>query len=133
MNPITSIVTGLFKPAADAYGKHVDAKAAQKTAGAKLLQAKADQAHEITLTELEIVVLAKKNEGGTWKDEYALVLGSSPYVLVLFGAVLSAFGLEEFGLGVTSGLSEIKDLGVPVGEICFAAIGAGLGIKFLKR
>ena len=133
MNPIASLVAGLVKPASSAYGKHVDKKIAQQTAQAKLRQAKIDNAHEVTLSQVELEVLARKNEAGTWKDEYALVLGSSPYLLLLIGSLLNAFGVEQFQQGVTDGLFAINEIGVPVGQICAASIAAGLGIKLLKR
>ena len=130
---ISGVVTGLFKPAADAYGKRTERKMAEETARAKLLQARQDGNHQIALTELELIAISKKNEASTWKDEYALVLGSSPYILIFVGCILSAFGLESFQLGVVSALASLADLGVPVGEICAASIGAGLGLRLIKR
>lgn len=133
MNPIVDAVSGLFKPAADAYGKHLDKKAASATAKAKLLQAQVDNAHAVELSLLEQQMLCKKMEGGTWKDEYALLLGSSPYVLLFLGCILHGFGHTEFLDGVRLGLKELNDIGVEVGYLCAAAITTGLGLRLFKR
>ena len=130
---IAGVVSGMVKPAADAYSKRIDKKMAKETAEAKLLQAKVDGKQEIALTELELVAITKKNEASTWKDEYALVLGSSPYVLVIIGSILGAFGEPELMSGILDAFNQLSSIGVPVGEICAASIAAGLGIRLLKR
>ena len=130
---ITGVVGGLIKPAADAYGKRTERKIAEETARAKLLQAKQDGVQQIALTELELVAITKRNEASTWKDEYALVLGSSPYLLLIVGSVLQAFGFDPFLHGILSAFERLQALGVPVGEICAAAIAAGLGLRLIKR
>ena len=133
LNVVTDAVAGLFKPAADAYGKHLDKKAAAATAKAKLLQAQVDNSHAVELSKLEQEMLTKQMEASTWKDEYALVLGSSPYILLFVGCILNGFGMPEFLDGVRLGLVELNNIGVEVGYLCAAAITTGLGIRLFRR
>lgn len=133
MNFIVEAVSGLLKPASKAYGKFQDRKIAGEAAVAKVRQARVDNKQELAVTQLELEIMSKKMEGGTWKDEYSLVLGSSPYLLILVGGILSAFGEPAFLAGVLNGLNQIRELGVPIGEICVASITAGLGLRLIRR
>ena len=133
MNPIMDMVSGLFKPAADAYGKHLDVKSAKSTAKAKLLQAGVDNEFQLKLSELELMHISKQMEGGTWKDEVAMVTGLSPLYLIMTGAILSAFGEPEFATGVNEGLRQLEEMGVPLGQLILISLSAGLGVRFLKR
>lgn len=130
---IASATGGLLKPAADAYAKHSDRKLAKESASAKLAQTKQNGELAIDLTKLEIEQLAKANEKGSWKDEFALVLGTSPFIMIMVGAILAAFGHPEFAVGVADGLAQLGQLGVPMGDIVFMSIMAGLGIRLVRK
>lgn len=130
---IVDAVAGLGKSVVDFFGKKQEVKAAAVTAEAKIKQARQDGDLQIQLTELEIQALDKKNQAGSWKDEYALVLGTLPYPLILIGGVVAAFGYPQFAAGVGSGLSSLHAIGVDVGFICSAAFAAGLGLRFVRR
>ena len=133
MNPIVSLVSGIFKPASDAYGKHVARKTARDTAKAKLHQSKVDNNHQLQLSQLEIEMLSKKNEENSWRDEYVTIIGTLPYTLIFLGAIASAFGFPEILEGVRLALQELEAMSVPVGDIILWTVLAGLGIRTFKR
>lgn len=133
MNPIVDMVSGLLKPASNAYGKFQDRKVAAEGAKAKLAQARVDNRQEIAVTQLELEIMSKQMEGGTWKDEVAMLTGLLPFYLILLGAILSAFGLPEFAAGVNDGLAQLEGMDVPLGQLIMISLCAGLGVRFVKR
>ena len=110
-----------------------EVKAAGITAEAKLKRAQLEKEYKLELTELEIQALEKRNQQGSIKDEVALITGISPYWLIVVGAIYGAFGHPEVSVGVADALTQLKDLGVPVGEIVMVSIAAGLGVRLLKK
>lgn len=125
-------VEKILKPASDAYKSRQKRKQAAESAQAKIKQAKVQGAQEVVLRDSEWENVKVRNEGQEWKDEYSLIMGSSPYPLIFIGGILTAFGYPEFLSGVLDSIERIKDLGVPVGFIAQASILSGLGLKIWR-
>lgn len=133
LKAVGGLVSGILKPASDAYGKHVDRKSANEGAKSKLRQAKVDGKKELALSRLEIEMLSKRMEGGTWRDEYVTVIGTMPLILIFGASIADAFGAPQVMVGVNNALTTLHEMGVPLGDIMLWTILAGLGIRTLKR
>ena len=132
---IKAIVTGVTSAVSGITGAikgRQEVKMAGITAEAKIKEARLDNEYKLELSERELEAIDKKNQAGTWKDEYSLVLGSSPYPLIIVGSILAAFGHGEFLDGTSSAFGTLRDIGVPVGEITVASIAAGLGVSVTR-
>ena len=136
MNPIIGViqglVTGLAKPITGYLSKKVEAKTAVETLKAKATMARDGHGHEQVMTDKDWEAIAKSKEDSSWKDEYSLVLGSSPYALVIVGSVSAAFGYPEILDGALEGIRQLKELDIPVGWIASASILTGLGLKAVR-
>ena len=116
------------------YGKNQDRKKAKETLKAKLQQSVVDGEITLQLSDKEWEVMAKSQENETWKDEYALLIATSPILLVFLGVFWGAFtGDMTLLTATTSSLGMLKtQLGINMGELAWFGILTGLGLKTVK-
>lgn len=127
---IGSVLSGLLRPASDAYKARTERKQAAEAAQAKLLMAKQQGQHKLELTDAEWEVVGQQLQGGTWKDEYVTVSFVSIINATILGAVLSAFGYPGLLEGLILGVSSLKnEMGIRVGLIMEAVVLAAIGLK----
>lgn len=129
-----SFLTGIFNviaaPIANAYKSRQKRKQANERAQAKIQYAKQDNDYKLELNEDEWEALSKKNEGGTWKDEYVTILITSPIALLFIAAAASVLTGDNIYLeAVNKGIESIKALGVDLGELMYIVVLAAVSIK----
>jgi len=132
MNIVTSFFSSLVSPIAKVFTKREERKTVKTQVEGKIALAKTNNEKEITLTDQEWEAISVSKQDTTWKDEYVTVIGTSPYVLIILGAVLAAFGKPELLAGATSAISELNEIGVDVGHITEVVVYAALGLKLWR-
>ena len=130
LTAIGTIFSGLTKPLSDAYSAYTARKAAKDTAEAKLKMAKQSGDFNIQLSNAEWEAISKRNESGTWKDEYVTLIITSPFVLLFLSAVASAWtGDTRFIDSANAGIQALKGLGVDLGDLMAVVVFAAVGLK----
>jgi len=126
ISSVVSGVSGYFKTKAET-------KKAAVVAKAKLEINKADNEHQVTMTDSEWEALAQKGQGDTWKDEYITIIITSPIVGVLVGAVWNAFtGNRKLLDGTLEGIAQLKSLGLNWDTLTTAVVLAAIGLKMWR-
>ncbi|WP_417790766.1 hypothetical protein [Terasakiella pusilla] len=130
LTTIGTIFSGLTKPLSDAYSAYIARKAAKDTAEAKLKMAKQSGDFDIKLSDAEWEAISKRNESGTWKDEYVTLIITSPFVLLFVSAVLSAWtGDPRYIESAKAGIEALKNLGVDLGDLMAVVVVAAVSMK----
>ncbi len=84
----------------------------------------------ITLTDSQWEAIAMEKSDATWKDEYVTIVFTAPVVLVLAGAIWSAFtGNATLLNGTLSGVEQLKQLGISWDDLTYAIVLAAVGLK----
>lgn len=105
-------------------------KANAEQAKAKLKQTKLQGEHEVTLTDAEGEALLAGGLGGSWKDEYVTVLITSPYALLVLGAVsLVVFDDGRLLEAAVLAISKLKDAGVDIDFLFKSVVLSAIGLK----
>lgn len=131
-NPIADFFGALVAPVANIFVKREERKTVKVQAEGKIALAKTNNEKEITLTDQEWESIAVSKQDTTWKDEYVTIIGTSPYVLIITGAVLAAFGKPELLTGATDAITRLQNVGVDVGHITEVVVYAALGLKLWR-
>jgi hypothetical protein len=129
-NPIVSIIetVGGF------FGKREERKQLEKTIDGKIAMQKQGGDHQITFNEQEIDMLAKRNEGKSWKDEYLTVIMTLPLIATFLGALFSTlFGNSLYMDAAVEANKAVKELVPNYQELLGLTIVAGLGLRAVKR
>lgn len=117
-------------PFAEIYKKRIERRTAKDGLKHKLQAAKGQQGHDITLNDQEQELLLASQFGGTWKDEYALLLMTSFLHLLVWGCVVYAFtGDYRMINGVKMSIAILNSEGVPMGFLITAVICSATGIS----
>jgi hypothetical protein len=132
MSLVTSLLTGIVSPIANIFAKKEERKTVKTQVEGKLALAKTNNKKQITLTDQEWESISASKQDTTWKDEYVTVIGTSPYLLIMIGAIFAAFGYPELLTGTTNAITQLKDVGVDVGHIVEVVVYAALGLKLWR-
>ena len=134
MHPVVAALQIAAGPIADILKRRSERKQAKVEIQAKAAMVKVAGAHEQTLTDAEWEVVSLSQQGGTWKDEYATIIATTPYLAVFLGCVYYAFTKDYRMLeGAISGIRALEAVGVDVGFIMEAAILAALGLSIWRK
>ncbi len=131
-NPIMKFLGAIVEPVANIFIKKEERKTTKIQAEGKLALAKSNNEKQITLTDQEWEAICASKQDTTWKDEYVTIIGTSPYVLIILGAILAAFDKPELLAGTTGAITQLKDVGVDVGHIIEVVVYAALGLKLWR-
>lgn len=129
---IKEFLGSLVEPVANIFVKREERKAVTEQANAKISLAKVNNEKEVTLTDQEWEAIAVSKQDSTWKDEYVTIIGTSPYVLIIIGAVSAAFGDDLLLKGILSAIEQLNGIGVDVGHITEVVVYAALGLKLWR-
>jgi len=130
---IASGVGAIVSPVAGIFVKKQERKTKKIEVDGRIALAKQNNDTEISMGVSDWEKVSKANEDGTWKDEYATILGTMPYLLIFSGAIWYAFtGDDTLLKGVNLGIETLKDAGVDVGHIMEVVIYAAVSIKAYK-
>lgn len=131
---ISDIFSGLLSPVTKFITNYQDNKAAEKTAKAKLIQAKQDGDFNLSLSDKEWEMISKQAEDSTWKDEYVTLLITSPFLLLFLAAIISSLtGDTRYIDAVNAGITAIQSLGVDMGQLTYIVVLAAVGLKAIKK
>jgi hypothetical protein len=130
---IAGVAKGLVQPVAAIFEKREDRKKAVSIINAERSRAQTDGEIQISLTDRQWELLSKKGEADTWKDEYITIVVTSPFILIVTGALQSAFGL---GTEILDAVAEIfrqaEAADIDLGELMLWTVFAAIGIKAVK-
>ncbi|MEN8820047.1 MAG: hypothetical protein ABF271_02970 [Abyssibacter sp.] len=122
-----------MQPVAAIFEKREDRKKAVSIINAERSRAQTDGEIQISLTDRQWELLSKKGEADTWKDEYITIVVTSPFILIVTGALQSAFGL---GTEILDAVAEIfrqaEAADIDLGELMLWTVFAAIGIKAVK-
>lgn len=125
-----STVTGAV---ADSYQKKQETKQAKITANAKLAVLKQEGKNAVTLSDSEWEKISIEKSDSTWKDEYTVLVITSPIPLTIIAAIHFAFtGDPTFRDGVTASIEALRLLLPNYGEVLYWVALAAVGIKGFK-
>ena len=134
---ITSVVSGVLSsiaaPVASVLNSRQETIQLNATVNGKLANKVLDNEATISLSDKEWEHLGKKNENGSWKDEYGTVSVVSILNLIVLGGILTAFGKPQLLEGVTVALTTFNEIGVDIGSILKVTVYAALGIYAFKK
>ena len=131
LNPFR-LIGAVIKPVSDYFIKREERKATKDSLKAKAIIARDENEQTLNLNDKEWEQLKAEKEPSTWKDEYSLVLGSSPFLLVIVGSIAHGFGYPELLTGALKGIGHLVDMKIDVALICTGSIFTGLGLKVWK-
>lgn len=136
LNPLTWIkdaVGAIANPISKGYQANQARKQAKESGQAKLALAKENNDYKLEMTTAEWEALGKSAEAGTWKDEYVTLVMTLPFVLLFFGAVVSAFtGDVRYINAATAGIESINSLDIDYNFLLQTVVLAAIGIKGLR-
>ena len=128
---ITSVVSGVLSsiaaPVASVLNSRQETIQLNATVNGKLANKVLDNEATISLSDKEWEHLGKKNENGSWKDEYVTVSVVSILNLIVLG------GMPQLLEGVTVALTTFNEIGVDIGSILKVTVYAALGIYAFKK
>lgn len=137
--PVSAVVEGVT----GIVSRGQERRIAQDAVKGRIAEAKQQGNQEIALKREEWDAIAIGKSGDTWKDEYALLVVTLPFVLIIAGGVWGAFsevcttvdGAEvckpdtRLLDGVVLGLEKLAEMGVQLGVLMMIVIPAAMGIK----
>lgn len=130
---VAGVAKGLVQPVAAIFEKREDRKKAVSIINAERSRAETDGDISISLSDRQWELLSKKGEADTWKDEYITIVVTSPFILIVTGALQAAFG---FGTEILDAVSEIfrqaEAADIDLGELMLWTVLAAIGIKAVK-
>lgn len=125
---LKDILGGVFQPAAEAFRSRNERKMAEKTLEAKIAEKRIDSDSQVTFNDQEWERLAAWANESTWKDEFITIVVLSPFILILVGGVLTAFGYPQVLDGVEIALMRMATLGLNLGRMIEVVAYAGVGV-----
>jgi hypothetical protein len=133
MNPIALLFQSAIKPIANAYSARQARKQASTTGKQKIQKAQVDADNTLNLSDAEWEAINASKQDSTYKDEYLTVVCTSPFLLILAGAILVAFGGSPALLeGTVEGIKAINNLDGNVADMMKTVVFAGVGIKLWR-
>lgn len=133
---IASIILGglgaIVKPIAAVVTAKTRAKVTIERGKQKILAAQVDGQNTLSLTDAEWESIAAKGNEESWKDEYVTVICTSPYVLIVIGALATAFGYPMILEGAMLGIAKLTDIGIEVGHMVQVVVYAAVGLKIWR-
>jgi hypothetical protein len=132
-NPIAGLIKGLVSPITKVLTKRTERKQARETLAGKLAAAKVTGANEVTFNEQELEGISRMEGKNSWKDEYATVSILSILNLIVIGGLASAFGYPQILEGVGGSMIALDSMGVRVGFLMEAVVGAAVGFSLYKK
>ena len=121
-NPIKAI----FAPIAEGVTKVMTTRSETKVAMRKIKSGE-------VLTALELQLVTKKMEAGTWKDEYITLVVTAPMVVMMVGAITAPDVTLFEASQIMMKQFNLLDTDAGYGEILLLTIGAGLGLRLFKK
>ena len=94
---IGSILSGLISPVTELLKGRQARKAALQAAEAKRDEIMAEAAAKDSAVAGQLALLRVQNEGTSWKDEYALIVISGPFVVGMVSGALEGAGILPTG------------------------------------
>jgi len=132
MNPIVAAVTALVSPVTKVFTAREKRKQAKQEIEGNIALAKNNNQTTITVGVQAWEALTAKGLSSSLKDEWAVLVGTSPLYMTMIGAVLFAFGYTKALEGVQLGLALLTDMGIPLGPMVMMTLAAALGIRWSK-
>lgn len=133
---IGKLIGGLVKPVTGLYANRQERLKAESDARAKLDEIMAEAAAKDSQVAGQIALVNAQNQNSTWKDEYALIVISGPFVVSMLAGALEAFAWLPPGTagavitGMFSGLDQIPQWWATTFQ---AGMLGALGITQLKK
>jgi len=126
-----STILGIItKPFFDWMTARNERKKATDSLRAKATMARDEQGAKQELTDAEWEVVMASQLGRTWKDEYALLIGTGPYNMVFIATFWYAFtGDYRMMEGTLAGIQLLDSIGVDIGFIITAVVLAASGLS----
>ena len=124
LKPLSSAIDGVV----GIFKSKQEQKANAEQAKAKLKQTKLQGEHEVTLTDAEGEALLAQGLESSWKDEYVTVLVTSPYALLVLGA-LSVFNDPRMLDAAVLAISNLEKAGVDLDFLFKAVVLSAIGLK----
>ena len=121
-NPIAALI----KPLADGVTNVMTTRSETKVAMRKIKSGE-------VLTALELQLVTKKLEAGTWKDEYITLVVTAPMVVMMIGAITAPDVTLFEASQIMMKQFNLLDTDAGYGEILLLTIGAGLGLRLFKK
>ena len=78
LNPFSAIASAV----GGFFGKREERKSMERQIDGKIAMQKQGGETQVIFNEQEIDAIAKRNEGGTWKDEYITLVMTSPLLTI---------------------------------------------------
>lgn len=125
-------LSSIVKPIASVITSKTRAKVTIETGKQKILAAKVDGANSLNLSDAEWEAISAKGGEESWKDEYVTVVCTSPYVLIVIGALATAFGSPEILQGAMLGIAKLTEIGIKVGDMVQVVVYAAVGLKLWR-
>jgi hypothetical protein len=123
----------LLKPASDAYKAHQKNKLAKIEAKATIDEILTNAAASNSEIAGKIALFRAQNEGTTWKDEYALIVITAPYVLSMVMGVVGQFTDIDAAVVIEAIFAPMEAVPEYWKESFRLAIGAALGINVWQK
>lgn len=126
LNPLSSAIDGVV----GIFKSKQQRKANAEQAELKLKQTKLSGEHEVTLTDAEGEALLAQGLEGSWKDEYVTVLVTSPYALLVLGAIsLAVFNDSRLLDAAILAIGNLEKVGVDIDFLFKAVVLSAIGLK----
>ena len=111
-------------------------RAAEATATAKLRQSAQDDAaaRELagSMSRAEWEAIARRQEGGTWKDEYVTVVVTLPLLTLFAGALLEVAGITAVSAAAREMIAALDALDGRYADILWSVLLAAIGIRVIR-
>lgn len=122
----------IVKSIAGIFTANTRRKQAKESGIQKILQAQVDGGNSLNMSDAEWEAVNASKADSSWKDEYVTVVCTSPYVLIIIGAVANAFGAPEILQGAMTGIQKLQDIEIDVGEMVKVVVYAAVGLKLWR-
>ena len=128
-----SIIGSAIQGVTGVLSKREGRKTAKVNAEAKLAVAKQQGADRVELQRAEWEAIMARNSNDSWKDEFALICITAPFILMFVGAVYGTVSGDMRLLeGVHLALDKMEQLNLDYGQLMLIVIGASFGFKLIK-